>query len=78
MRKIRDVLAATEVGGSPRWPRRPGVTLQLLWKEHRSTAMATASLPRLGGAAVADLSRDNLDENGSDNQSLKWRPVARS
>jgi hypothetical protein len=24
------------------------------------------------------LSRDNLDENGSDNQSLKWRPVAKS
>jgi hypothetical protein len=22
--------------------------------------------------------RDNLDENGSDNQSLKWRPVAKS
>jgi hypothetical protein len=26
----------------------------------------------------AALSRDNLDENGSDNQSLKWRPVAKS
>jgi hypothetical protein len=25
-----------------------------------------------------DLLRDNLDENGSDNQSLKWRPVAKS
>jgi allophanate hydrolase subunit 2 len=24
------------------------------------------------------LLRDNLDENGSDNQSLKWRPVAKS
>jgi hypothetical protein len=24
------------------------------------------------------VSRDNLDENGSDNQSLKWRPVAKS
>ena len=24
------------------------------------------------------LSRDNLNENGSDNQSLKWRPVAKS
>jgi hypothetical protein len=24
------------------------------------------------------LSRDNLDENGSDNQTLKWRPVAKS
>ena len=24
------------------------------------------------------VSRDNLDENGSDNQSLKWRPVAKA
>ena len=27
---------------------------------------------------VRRVSRDNLDENGSDNQSLKWRPVAKS
>jgi hypothetical protein len=40
---------------------------------------------RLGRAVQATfisrsvkVSRDNLDENGSDNQSLKWRPVAKS
>jgi hypothetical protein len=32
-----------------------------------------------GGFSGSTLvSRDNLDENGSDNQSLKWRPVAKS
>jgi hypothetical protein len=27
---------------------------------------------------MVEVSHDNLDENGSDNQSLKWRPVATS
>jgi len=32
----------------------------------------------LVGAIVDELSRDNLDENGGGNQSLKRRPVAKS
>jgi hypothetical protein len=39
------------------------------------TAHQTLGLPQARGATV---SRDNLDEKGSDNQSLKWRPVAKS
>jgi hypothetical protein len=37
-----------------------------------------AALRRSSREIVDAVLRDNLDENGSDNQSLKWRPVAKS
>jgi hypothetical protein len=49
------------------------------WSWLKAWAMQIARRRGMKKAIVAlALLRDNLDENGSDNQSLKWRPVAKS